>query len=202
MNLIYMGRMADLNVGNGKSVSVVGEVVTRWLEDDQKTIYSNIKLKGIPFTPFSPDEIEAVLSTDNALVILDELHAIVHKNHKIGESCKKHSVTGLCYRLSEFFRQVRKRGIDTFSTCQTFADAHYQYRSLMQRQIVCEKFRLEGTRLRKCDSDKCPEDHKHYIKQKLFQNFNFVKDLPMFDPSPYYEYYDSFEIVDGWVNYE
>jgi len=111
-----------------------------------------------------------VLETDDALVILDELHAIIHKNHKIGELCKKHELIGLCYRLSEFYRQVRKRNINTRQTCQTFQDAHYQFRTLMQQQILCEKYHLEGTKLKKCDSldGKCPDDHniilsKNYI---------------------------------------
>lgn len=202
MNILYMGKPADNNVGNGKTVSSIGNVVDDWILHEEKTIFSNIKLKGIPFSPFYPDNTAEVLETDDALVILDELHAIIHKSHKINEGCGKHSIKGLCYRLSEFFRQVRKRKIDTHSTCQTFQDAHYQFRTLMQQQILCEKYRLEGNRLFKCDSDVCPPEHRHYIKQKLYRNYNFVKELPLFDPEPYYEYYDSYEIVDGWVNYD
>lgn len=197
-----MGKPSDLNVGNGKSVSIVGEVINQYLENENKQIFSNISLKGVDYTPFSPENIKDVLNTNNALVILDELHAIVHKNHKISETCKRHSVPGLCYKISEFLRQVRKRGIDTYSSCQTFQDAHFQYRTLMQRQVVCEKFSLFNGKLSKCNSDKCPEDHRHYIKQTLYQNFNYVKELPLFDPEPFYDFYDSFEIVEGWVSYE
>jgi hypothetical protein len=203
MNIMYMGKQADMNIGNGKTVSAVGDTITDWLADDSKTIYSNIALKDVPYSPFTPDNTSEVLDTTGALVILDELHAIVHKNHKIGERCNKHGDSvGLCYRLSEFFRQVRKRGIVTRSTCQTFQDAHYQFRGLMQKQIVCEKYRLVETRLKKCNLDACDDTHRHYIKQQLFQNFNFVKELPLFDPEPYYQYYNSYEIVDGWVSYE
>lgn len=202
VNEIYIGRPSDINVGNGKTVSAVAATIDDWLEHEEKTIFSNIKLKGVPYKPFNPDSIEEVLETDDALVILDELHAIIHKNHKIGEGCGKHSIRGLCYRLSEFYRQVRKRNINSRASCQTFQDAHYQFRTLMQQQILCEKFHLEGNRLKKCDSDKCPNDHRHYIKQKLYRNFNFAKELPLFDPEPYYEYYNSYEIVDGWVTYE
>lgn len=203
MNVIYMGKCSDDNIGNGKTVSAVGRIVDEWLEDENRVIYSNIKLKEVPYTLFSPENIEEVLETDFALVLLDELHAIVHKNHKIGESCKKHGENiGLCYRLSEFFRQIRKRKSDTYSTCQTFADAHFQFRTLMQQQIVCEKFNLQNNKLYKCDGDKCPEDHRHYIKQSLFRNYNFVKELSLFDPEPYYPYYCTGEIVAGWVNYD
>ena len=198
---MYIGQPADLNIGNGKTVSAVGEVISRWLEDENKQIFSNIKLIDIPYSPFSPENIEEVLETEDSLVILDELHAIVHKNHRISERCKNHSVPGLCYRLAQFFRQIRKRNSDTFSTVQTFSDSHYQYRMLSQRQIVCEKYNLQNNVMRKCDADKCPEEHVHFIKQKLYQNFRFIKDLPIYDPEPFYRYYDSFEIVDGWVSY-
>jgi len=204
LNEIYIGRPSDINVGNGKTVSCVASTIEEWLLNEEKTIFSNIKLKDIPFTPFRPDNIDEVLETDDALIILDELHAIIHKNHKIGERCGKHELMGLCYRLSEFYRQVRKRNINTRQSCQTFQDAHYQFRTLMQQQILCEKYHLEGNRLKKCDSldGKCPDDHRHFIKQKLYRNYNFVKDLPLFDPEPYYGYYDSYEIVSGWVSYE
>jgi len=203
MNILYIGKPRDMNIGNGKTVSAVGATIDEWLNDESKTIFSNIILKEVPYTPFKPDNVSEVLETENALVILDELHAIVDKNHKISETCKKHGeVIGLCYRLSKFFRQVRKRAITTRSTCQTFMDAAYQYRNLMQEQIVCEKKNLHDGRLSKCDGDKCPSDHRHYIKQQLYRNFDFVKELPLFDPEPYYEYYDSFEIIDGWVTYD
>lgn len=204
MNEIYIGKQSDINVGNGKTVSCVAATIDEWLEHEEKAIFSNIKLIGVPFTPFTPENIGEVLETDDALVILDELHAIIHKNHKIGEGCGKHSLKGLCYRVSEFYRQVRKRNINTRQTCQTFQDAHYQYRTLMQQQILCEKYHLINGRLKKCDSldGTCPDDHRHYIKQKLFRNYNFVKELPLLDPEPYYGYYNSYEIVNGWVSYE
>lgn len=199
-----MGKMSDLNVGNGKTASVVGEVIRRWVEEPNRTIFSNIKLSSdVDYVEFTPENIDEVLESERALVILDELHAIVHKNHRVTESCKKHGDNiGLCYRISQFLRQIRKRANDSYSTCQTFADAHYQYRTLMQRQIVCEKLHVVNGKLYKCDSDRCPEDHDHMIRQKLYQNYMYVKDLTLFDPKPFYNMYDSFEIVKGWVAYE
>ena len=203
MNYIYIGKNADLNIGNGKTVSVVGQAVRDWIHNPRREIYSNIKLKEVEWTQLTPENLDAVLEIEDAIVILDELHAIVHKNHKIGERCTKHGENvGLCYKLAQFFRQVRKRHIDTYSTCQTFMDAPFQYRTLMQRQIVCEKLRVERDCLKKCDADNCPTDHRHYIRQSLFQNMLFVKEIGLFDPEPYYPLYDSTEIVKGWVNYE
>lgn len=207
MNYIYCGLPADDNVGNGKSVSMVGEVVSRWVDDPKKVIYSNIKLKEVDYTEFTPENVDEAIEAKHALIILDELHAIVHKNHKISETCKKHGEhIGLCYRLAQCFRQIRKNDNDSYSTCQTFMDAPYQYRTLMQRQVVCEKLHLqhmEGCdKLKKCESDVCPEDHRHYIRQTLYKNTLFVKELPLFDPVPFYPLYDSFEVVKGWVTYE
>jgi hypothetical protein len=81
-------------------------------------------------------------------------------------------------------------------------DAPLQYRNLMQEQILCEKYNLYNNKLYKCNADKCPIEHQHYIKQKLYRNLDFVLEKPLFDPTPYYEYYDSFEIVDGWVDFD
>lgn len=203
MNLIYLGKPRSLNIGNGKTVSAIGNAIDTYIEDDRRTIFSNIELREVDYTPFSPDTIQDVLKTSNAIVILDELHAIVHKNHKIGERCAKHGDNiGLCYKLTEFFRQTRKRNILTISTCQTYMDAQKQLRDMMQEQIECSKFNLTNNRLYKCDADNCPGEHRHFIKQDLYRGDFYIKELPIFDPEPYYGYYDSFEIVEGWISYE
>lgn len=203
MNLIYLGKPRSLNIGNGKTVSAIGNAINTYLDDDRRTIFSNICLKEVEYTPFTPDTLGSVLKTSNAIVILDELHAIVHKNHKVNAACKKHGDhIGLCYRLAEFFRQTRKRNILTISTCQTYMDAQKQLRDLMQEQIECSKHNLYNSRLYKCDSDNCPEEHRHFIKQDLYRGDYYIKELPIFDPEPYYGCYDSFEIVEGWVTYD
>jgi len=206
MNYIYVGKPADYNIGNGKTSSAVGAILSAWAHSPDKTIFSNIELKNVPYEQFTPHNLDEVLETKNALVLLDELHAIVHKKHMVHERCTAHVVQGLCYRLSEFFRQVRKRGINTYSTCQTFDDAAYQYRQLMNVQVECEKYHLEGNKLKKCKPDyitgmECPTWHKHLIKQRYFPGS--IYDKPhIFDPEPIYDYYNSFEIVKGWVSFE
>lgn len=203
MNFIYFGLPSDYNIGNGKTVSCISKVVDTWILDESRSIFSNIKLHHVPYEPLTPDNLEEVLETENALVVLDEVHAIIHKKHMVTESCKKHAVTGLCYRLSEFMRQVRKRKIDTHSTAQDFYDVHYQMRVMMQVGILCEKFHIENGNLVKCQPDRypgsdCPEDHEHWIKQTNMRTGTKT----FLDPQPYYNMYDSFEIVQGWVSYD
>ena len=204
MNYIYIGKPSDYNIGNGKTSSAVGNIAAAFATNPDRTIFSNIELMELPYEKFNPNNISDVLETENALVFLDELHAIVHKNHKIHEGCGKHSVKGLCYLLSEFFRQVRKRKIDTHTTCQTFADCAFQYRQLMNVQIVCEKFHLEGKKLVKCKpnyttGEECPEWHKHIIKQQRYPSEQYEPAV-YFNPEKVYSLYNSFEIVSGWVN--
>lgn len=206
MNYIYVGYPCDLNIGIGKTVSAVASIVDQWIENPDKKIFSNIKLNSIDYIELTPENLSEALETKNAIVLMDELHAIVHKNHKVHEGCTKHSVTGLCYRLSEFYRQVRKRDIDTHNTCQTFSDAPFQYRQLMNVQVLCEKYHIdEVNRLKKCrptreNGDRCPMDHRHVIKQTWYPSS--IHDQPYYlDPEPYYGCYDSYEIVDGWVSY-
>ena len=210
LNRVYVGYPMDLNIGCGKTVSAVGAIMQLWAEsvlaNSEKTIFSNIKLMNVDYQLFTPKNIYEVLETKNALVLLDELHSIIHKNHRISESCGKHSIKGLCYHLSEFFRQVRKRDIETYTTCQTLSDVFYQGRLLMNVQIYCELGHLEGNRWKKCTplkypQQKCPEWHRHRIRHYITPN-----DKPWqsfyFNPEPYYNNYDSYEIVKGWVQME
>ena len=122
MNYIYIGRNSDINIGNGKTSSAVHAVLSAFAQNPDRTIFSNIELLDVPYEKFKPSNISDVLETDHAIVLLDEIHSIVHKNHRIGEGCRKHSIKGLCYHISEFLRQVRKRAIDTHCTAQTFED--------------------------------------------------------------------------------
>lgn len=203
MNYVYFGLPADYNIGNGKTVSAIAKIVDSWVLDESRTIFSNIKLHHIPYEQLTPANLNEVLEVENAIVLLDEIHAIIHKKHQVHEACKKHSVKGLCYRLSEFMRQVRKRKIDTHSTAQSFDDVHWQLRVMMQVSTICEKFHVENNSLKKCQPEKyvggdCPENHEHWIKQINWRTgtTNFL------DPAPYYGMYDSFEIVKGWVSYD
>lgn len=203
MNYLYCGLGSDLNIGNCKSISIVAAVVMNYLQSQQegieKKIYSNIRLHGIPHRQLTPKNISEVLEVENALVILDEIHAIVHKNHKIHEGCTKHSVPGLCYRLSEFFRQTRKRAIDTYSSAQTYEDVPYQFRTVMQQTILCQKYNVCNGKLAKCNKDRCPPDHIHYVKQT---DRKTLKPILVFEIAPYYDMYNSEEIVSGWISYD
>lgn len=196
MNIAYVGLPTDMNIGNGKTVSAVQKLIESWLFEG-KQIFSNIKLIGVEYTEFIPETIFDVLETKHTAVLFDEIAAICHKNHRISATCKQHGeYIGLCYLMSQFFRQVRKNDITSCCTAQTFADIHFQIRTLMQQTIVCEKFHLEKNRVIKCTTDKCPEWHgTHYIGktdsrtgETIYQN-----------PEKYYSHYNSNEIIKGWV---
>ena len=198
MNYIYFGLAQDINIGNGKTVSAVKQIMTEHLLEG-KVIFSNIKLNEVPYTEFTPDNVYEVLETENAIVLFDEIHAILYKNHRIHEGCGKHSIKGLCYLLVEFFRQVRKKDIDTISTSQLFSDSHFQLRNVMQEMILCEKFHVVGNQLVKCPAkNRCPADHNHIIKQVNYR----TGEEKYFNPKRYYDLYNSEEIVKGWVSYD
>ena len=195
MNYIFFGKSCDLNIGNGKTVSSVELVLKEHLLNN-KIIYSNIQLNNIEYEQLLPENIMDVIEVDNAVILFDEIHAIIHKNHRITTTCKKHSKVGLCYELVELFRQVRKKNITTISTAQTFADVQFQLRTVMHQMIICEKFHIADGTFRKCQTDKCPPDHeKHYIKQTNYRTGEIV----YIEPERYYAYYDSNEIVKGWI---
>lgn len=195
MNYIFFGRSCDLNIGNGKTVSAVRLLLKEHLLED-KTVFSNIKLNGIDYTELIPDNLYEVLEVDNAFILFDEIHAIIDINHKISPSCKKHGEhIGLCYHISEMFRQVRKGKNTTASTAQTFSDCVYRLKIVMQEMIICEKFHVEHDVFKKCTTDNCPAEHgKHFIKQTNYRTGEII----YFEPEPFYGMYDSSEIVKGW----
>lgn len=204
MNKLYIGRSCDLNIGNCKTLSAVRDVLKQHFIHG-KQIFSNIELIGVPYTPLTPESIPEVLETRDAVILFDELHAIIDINHKISPGCKKHSYVGLCYELSEMFRQVRKNNITTESTCQTFSDTVYRLKVMMQEIIICEKYHVETYNINgmsrkinvKCTTDICPLEHKeHKVKQTDYrtQQSTFVPNI-----EDYYGVYDSSEVVKGWI---
>jgi hypothetical protein len=197
MNYLYFGRSADLNIGNGKTVSAIGRLINEHLLND-KAIYSNIKLIGVPYTELTPYNINEVIETDNAIVLFDELHAIIDIHHKVSPRCKHHAIEGACYEISELFRQVRKKNITTLSTVQSYSDCVYRLKVVMQENIICEKYNIASGRFKKCDADNCPPEHIHKIMQTNYRTW----EKTVFDPVLYYECYDSSEIVQGWQDCE
>jgi hypothetical protein len=197
MNYLYFGRSCDLNIGNGKTVSAVQKLMYE-ASILEKTVFSNIKLIGIEYTELTPYNIIEVIETDNSVVLLDELHAIIDINHKISPRCKHHVKLGTCFDISELFRQVRKRNITTLSTVQSFSDCVYRLKVVMQENIICEKYDISTGIYKKCFQDNCPKEHIHMIKQTNYR----TGDYQYINPEPFYGCYDSSEIVKGWQDCE
>ncbi len=159
---------------------------------------------GIPYEPFRPDNIYELLEIQDALIILDEIHAIVPVNDRVSPSCDKHPYRGLCYHLSELFRQVGKKEIDTYVTCQTDADCYAHARRVMNVTIYCELQHYENGRWIKClpqeyVRQKCPAWHWHRVKQRYEPSSTPWNPFKYFYIEPYYDNYNSFEIVEGWL---
>jgi hypothetical protein len=193
MNYLFFGKSADLNIGNGKTVSAVGRLINEYLLEE-KTIFSNIKLIGVPYVELTPNNILEVIETEKSVVLFDELHAIIDIHHKVSPRCKHHVKEGTCFDISELFRQVRKKDITTLSTVQSYSDCVYRLKVVMQENIICEKFDISTGRFKKCTLDNCPETHIHRIMQTNYRTW----EKTVFDPTLYYGCYDSSEIVKGW----
>jgi hypothetical protein len=163
-----------------------------------KTVFSNIKLIGIEYTELTPYNIREVVETDNAVVLFDELHAIIDIHHKVSPRCKHHMTLGACFDISELFRQVRKKNITTLSTVQSYSDCVYRLKVVMQENIICEKFDISTGAYKKCFQDNCPTNHKHMIKQTNYR----TGDYQYMNPLNFYSCYDSSEIVKGWQECE
>ena len=195
MNTLFCGRPMK-NKGNGKTLSAVRYLLKEHINNGRK-IYSNIKLNNVDYIQLKPNNLFKVFKEKNVVVLLDEIHSIVHRNHKVHEDCDKHGINniGLCYRLSEFLSMVRKIDGEAIITSQTYTGVHKQYRELLDNIILCEKYDAVDGNLIKCAMDnKC--DNVHYIRNEYYG----LCDPPeYFLATPYYEMYNSFEIVEGWV---
>jgi hypothetical protein len=197
MNYLYFGNSCDLNIGNGKTVSAVHKLMYE-VSMLGKTAFSNIKLIGIDYTELTPYNIYEVIETDNAVVLFDELHAIIDINHKVTPRCKHHIKAGTCFDISELFRQVRKKNITTLSTVQSFSDCVYRLKVVMQENIICEKYDTSTGIYKKCFQDNCPTTHIHMIRQTNLR----TGDYQYINPEPFYDSYNSSEIVKGWQDDE
>ena len=193
MNYLFFGKSSDLNIGNGKTVSAVNLVFKEHILYN-KSIWSNIKLFGIPYKELRPDNIDEVLEDEDCIVLIDELYAIIDINHKVSPSCKKHEYPGACYEIAKLYRQVRKRNITTAATCQSYSDCIYRLKVVMQNNILCSKYDISTGRYKKCQMDNCQDSHIHRIKQENIR----TGITEYMDPSVIYGMYDSSEIVKGW----
>ncbi len=195
MNYLFCGRPTK-NKGNGKTLSAVRFLLKEHIEEG-KEIYSNIKLNNVEYTQLKPNNLFKVFSEKNVVVLLDEIHSIVHRNHSIHELCERHGKEniGLCYRLSEFCSQIRKIDGTLILTSQTYSGVARQYRELIDTIILCEKYDAVGGDLQRCTlENKCAA--VHYIRNDYYG----LNDAPeYFLASPFYEMYNSYEIVSGWV---
>jgi hypothetical protein len=211
LNHLYIGKPIDINIGNGKTTSAVVDCISMWLEDPTRPIFSNIELFGIPYTKLTPDNLKEFFNPksnkkfQNALIIIDEISAIVPKNDRVLPTCKNHPVIGLCYLLAIFFRQVRKLDVDTFVTGQVLDDVFYQGRQLMNIRIYCELEHLEGTKWRKCmpqleKHHRCPETHIHRVKQERYPSPIPWNPYTYCYPEKYYGCFNSKGLVEGWIN--
>jgi len=195
VNYLFCGRPTK-NKGNGKTLSAVRFLLKQHIEEE-KEIFSNIKLNNVEYTQLKPNNLSKVFSKKNVVVLLDEIHSIVHRNHSVHEACEKHGKNniGLCYHLAEFCSQVRKIDGTLILTSQTYSGVHRQYRELLDHIILCEKYDAVDGNLIKCSlENKC--DKVHYIRNDYY---GLIDAPEYFLATPYYEMYNSYEVVSGWV---
>lgn len=195
MNYLFCGRPTK-NKGNGKTLSAVRFLLKEHLNEDKK-VFSNIKLKNIDYIQLNPRNLFNIFSEKNVVVLLDEIHSVVHRNHKVKEDCDKHGMDniGLCYKLSEFCSMIRKIDGTLILTSQTYSGVHKQYRELLDHIIICEKYDVIDGSLIKCSlHNRC--NAEHYIRNDYYG----IDDPPeYFEALPFYDMYNSYDIVGGWV---
>ena len=169
------------NVGTGKTLYLV-----RCLKKDHdngRPIYTNLKLKNIPYKPFDIDKFlsgESDKELYNATIGIDEI--TVYMDCRVSSS--KHNLL-----MGYLVLQSRKRDIDIYYTTQSLDLVDYKRLVKYTNYIVsCDKF----------------EDEKleNYRKYQFFDVYHETSTEKAMDITPYYKYYDTNQIIEPMVKWK
>ncbi len=161
--------------GSGKTLFMM-----KLLDDNyqrKRKIFSNVTLKKHEFERVDLNTILTKLQTDrdyfnDSIILLDEIHIyfdsldFMHKNNRMAQS---------------FFSQIRKRRILLIATTQYIMNVDVRIRR--QCSKVYEMFNLGRGYF---------QIHQHYVDGYI----NFYETSYRYNLKPYYNYYDTYEIID------
>lgn len=115
--------------GSGKTYSAV-----EFLRNNQiKPIYSNVHLKGIPYTYFSGfNELLKLRDKKDCIIVFDEIFTALTKTSRINQE------------VLDFLSQMRKREIIFITTAQEWLEINITLRRYCRYQIDCKMINLLG----------------------------------------------------------
>lgn len=167
-------------LGSGKTLAVVRYLVKDY--NDGRIIFSNFKLKKIKYKPLDVLEIlkldEGGVSLNNVSCAIDEITVFA--------DCRT-SMTKLNRFLSYFILQTRKRNVTLYYTTQDFNMVDLRLINHTDIRVVAEK-------IKKPDGEYY-KDYRRYTIYDLrdLKNFNW-KSFTL-KITPYYDYYDTNEVI-------
>lgn len=107
--------------GNGKTYSTV-----KFLKNNQNyTIYSNIHLENIDYTPYSGIDELLKIKTKNCIIVFDEIFSEITKSTKMSKE------------ILSFLSQMRKRQVIFITTAQEWLEINITLRRYVRFQIDC-----------------------------------------------------------------
>lgn len=172
MIIAYLG-----NIGSGKTLSMVKKAYEQFKRG--KTIYSNFKL-NFPYKELTLDILLDMRSKDfdlkNSVILIDEAHIYLDS---------RRSASKINLIISYFILQSRKKSCDIYYTTQFIDQVDKRLRQTSHAYILCKTrhinqvttITLNTIELRKVEGSK--------IIYKAFKS------------NPYFDMYDTNEIVEG-----
>lgn len=167
------------NMGSGKTLSMVKEAYS--LYNKGFTIYSNIKL-NFPHKDYDSSLLEGY-ATDNksfykAVFLLDEAHIFMDSRASLSRRNKV---------LTAFLTQTRKKDVILIFTTQFIHQIDKRLRHVCDAIIECYGKQFKG---------------EHYVLNRInvFKIEGVLTYNSIFKAKPYYELYDSYEVVKPLFN--
>jgi len=159
-------------LGSGKTLFMTRCLYKEWLKDIDKKIATNYNLNGIPHRFIVAKELfDLKQSLQNTILGIDEMHIFLdcresHKNKQ----------------MTHFILQTRHLGVHLYFTTQDISQVDVRLRRMLDVLAYCTKTHIDN-----------------FFKVKIIDyrdTLNITTNTFIFDGSPYYDMYDTREIID------
>jgi len=171
--------------GSGKTLFLV-KVAKEYIAKGQ-TVYSNVHLVGIDYTPLDyNDIIECRLN--NGVVLIDEIHLLLGARSSMRKTNRL-----IC---DGFLSMVRKKGLEVYGTTQTLRKVDIRFREEMDYFYECSKFAfVNGVWCKPLHNDSLNPLVPVLIKLEVIEMYKLDRLDFNFFGNDLFNFYDSNQII-------
>lgn len=160
------------SLGSGKTLYMTRCLYKEWLKNDEREIATNYKLNGIPHRYIYAKELFDMKKTLSDMILgIDEMHIFL--------DCRS---SGKNKEMTHFILQTRHLGMNLYFTTQDISQVDVRLRRMLDILVYCNRTPI-----------------KDFFKVKIIDyrdTMSITSNTFIFNGSPYYELYDTREIID------